>query len=83
MVSASKGYTFIGVMPDSMSVERRMMMKAYGAELILTPASQGIKASFDMADKIQKERGAKQLSQFENPDNPKIHRETTGPEIWN
>jgi len=82
MISAAKGYKFICCMPDTMSMERRVMMRAYGAEVIVTPGAKGLPGALAMADKIIKERGAKMLQQFENMDNRKVHRETTGPEIW-
>lgn len=82
MVCAVKGYKFVSCMPETMSMERRVMIRAYGAELIITPASKGLGGAEAMCQKIIKERGAKMLQQFENFDNPKIHRETTGPEIW-
>ena len=82
MICACKGYKFVCVMPEAVSMERRCMVRAYGAELIITPASKGIGGCFAMAEKIVKERGAKMLQQFENFDNPKVRRETTGPAIW-
>ena len=83
MVCAVKGYRITLVMPESMSVERRNMMKSYGAELVLTPAAQGMKGAVDKAKQMVNEiPGAWTPMQFENPANPKKHYETTGPEIW-
>lgn len=83
MVAAQKGYPVIIVMPDTMSVERRNLLKAYGAKLVLTPGAQGMKGSIAKAEEIAKEIGdAFMASQFENPSNPEIHYLTTGPEIW-
>lgn len=80
-VAAAKGYKIIIVMPESMSIERRKLMKGYGAELILTPASEGMKASIAKAEELVKEKGYFMPMQFENPENPNIHELTTGPEI--
>lgn len=80
-VAAAKGYKIVIVMPESMSVERRKLMKGYGAELILTPASEGMKASIAKAEELVKEKGYFMPMQFENPENPNIHELTTGPEI--
>lgn len=80
-VAAAKGYKIVIVMPESMSVERRKLMKGYGAELILTPASEGMKASIAKAGELVKEKGYFMPMQFENPENPNIHELTTGPEI--
>ncbi|MBD5430538.1 cysteine synthase A [Lactobacillus sp.] len=80
-VAAAKGYKIVIVMPESMSIERRKLMKGYGAELILTPASEGMKASIAKAEELVKEKGYFMPMQFENPENPNIHALTTGPEI--
>jgi cysteine synthase A len=84
MVAAARGYECILVMPSTMSLERRVMLKALGATLVLTPGANGIKGSIAKANDIKGKLGDKGviLMQFENPDNPKVHRETTGPEIW-
>ena len=82
MVGAVKGYHVILVMPDSLSVERRQIFKAYGAELVLTPGSGGIKAAIAKAEEIVRENpGAFMPNQFENPANPAAHRQTTAREI--
>ena len=83
MVAAMRGYRMVLIMPDNLSVERRQSMRAYGAELILTPASGGgMELARDLADKMQREGRGRILDQFVNPDNPRAHYETTGPEIW-
>jgi cysteine synthase B len=82
MVAAMRGYKMILVMPDNQSVERRQSMKAYGAELILTPKEGSIELSRDVAMKLQTEGEGIVLDQFSNSDNPLAHFEGTGPEIW-
>ena len=82
-VAAARGYRIIIVMPDSMSVERRQLMKAYGAELVLTPGAQGMKGAIAKADELAREIPHSFIpGQFVNPSNPKAHFETTGPEIY-
>ena len=82
MAAAIKGYRMVLVMPEDLSVERAQTMKAFGAELILTPKSGGMEHARDVAGQMQKDGKGLMLDQFSNPDNPRIHYETTGPEIW-
>ncbi len=82
-VAAARGYRIIIVMPETMSVERRQLMKAYGAELVLTEGSKGMKGAIAKAEELSKEiPGAFIPGQFVNPANPAAHKATTGPEIW-
>ncbi len=82
MAAAIKGYRMLLIMPEDLSIERAQTMKAFGAELILTPKSGGMEYSRDLADQMQKAGKGRVLDQFANPDNPRSHYETTGPEIW-
>ncbi len=82
MAAAIKGYRMILIMPEDLSIERAQTMKAFGAELILTPKSGGMEYSRDLAEQMQREGKGLVLDQFANADNPLVHYETTGPEIW-
>ncbi len=82
MVGAARGYRVILTMPDSMSKERRALLRAYGAELVLTPAAEGMRGAVSKAEEIGVEQGAVQVRQFANEANPEIHRKTTAQEIW-
>ncbi|MBP3720972.1 MAG: cysteine synthase A [Clostridia bacterium] len=83
MIAAARGYRLIIVMPETMSVERRQMMQAYGAELVLTEGSRGMQGAIDRAEELAAQtEGSFIPAQFENPANPRAHEATTGPEIW-
>ena len=82
MAAAIKGYRMVLIMPEDLSIERAQTMKAFGAELILTPKAGGMEHARDLADQMQREGKGRVLDQFANADNPRIHYETTGPEIW-
>ena len=82
MAAAIKGYRMILIMPEDLSIERAQTMKAYGAELILTPKSGGMEYARDLADQMVVQGKGVLLDQFANPDNPRAHYETTGPELW-
>jgi len=82
MAAAIKGYRMVLIMPEDLSIERAQTMKAFGAELILTPKSGGMESARDLADKMAREGKGRVLDQFANEDNPRIHYETTGPELW-
>lgn len=82
MAAAIKGYRMVLIMPEDLSIERAQTMKAFGAELILTPRAGGMEYARDLADKMVAEGKGRVLDQFANPDNPRIHYETTGPELW-
>jgi cysteine synthase A len=81
MVCAARGYPFVALMPESFSVERRQVMRAYGAKVILTPAAERASGAVRMTEKLAQERGWFVARQFDNPANPAYHRQTTGPEI--
>jgi cysteine synthase B len=82
MAAAIKGYRMVLIMPEDLSIERAQTMKAFGAELILTPKSGGMESARDLAERMQAEGKGRVLDQFANLDNPRIHYETTGPELW-
>ncbi|WP_404299530.1 cysteine synthase CysM [Alicycliphilus denitrificans] len=82
MAAAIRGYRMVLIMPEDLSVERAQTMKAFGAELILTPKSGGMEYARDLADQMVAQGKGVVLDQFANPDNPRIHYETTGPELW-
>jgi cysteine synthase B len=82
MAAAIKGYRMVLVMPEDLSIERAQTMKAFGAELILTPKSGGMELARDLAEQMQRDGKGRVLDQFANPDNPAVHYATTGPEIW-
>jgi S-sulfo-L-cysteine synthase (O-acetyl-L-serine-dependent) len=82
MAAAIRGYRMLLVMPEDLSIERAQTMKAFGAELILTPKAGGMEYARDLAEKMQAEGKGRMLDQFANADNPRVHVETTGPEIW-
>lgn len=82
MAAAIKGYRMVLIMPEDLSVERAQTMKAFGAELILTPRSGGMEYARDLADKMVGQGKGRMLDQFANADNPRVHYETTGPELW-
>jgi S-sulfo-L-cysteine synthase (O-acetyl-L-serine-dependent) len=82
MAAAIKGYRMVLIMPEDLSIERAQTMKAFGAELILTPKSGGMESARDLAERMQAEGKGRVLDQFANADNPRIHFETTGPELW-
>ncbi|MEY4980068.1 MAG: cysteine synthase CysM [Pseudomonadota bacterium] len=82
MAAAIKGYRMVLIMPEDLSIERAQTMKAFGAELILTPKSGGMESARDLAERMQADGKGRVLDQFANADNPRIHYETTGPELW-
>ena len=82
MAAAIKGYRMVLIMPEDLSIERAQTMKAFGAELMLTPKSGGMEYARDLAGQMVAQGKGRVLDQFSNPDNPRIHSETTGPEIW-
>jgi cysteine synthase len=83
MVGAARGYKVVLTMPETMSTERKMLLRAYGAELVLTPGPDGMKGAVAKAEEIAAERGGVLARQFANPANPEVHRRTTAEEIWN
>jgi len=82
MAAAIRGYRMVLVMPEDLSVERAQTMKAFGAELVLTPRSGGMEYARDLAEQMQRDGKGRVLDQFANGDNPRVHYETTGPELW-
>ena len=82
MAAAIRGYRMLLIMPEHLSVERRQTMRAFGAEIILTPQKGGMEGARDLAEQMVREGKGTMLDQFANPDNPLAHYETTGPEIW-
>jgi S-sulfo-L-cysteine synthase (O-acetyl-L-serine-dependent) len=82
MAAAIRGYRMVLIMPEHLSMERRQTMRAFGAEIILTPQKGGMEAARDLAEKMVREGKGTMLDQFANPDNPLVHYESTGPEIW-
>jgi S-sulfo-L-cysteine synthase (O-acetyl-L-serine-dependent) len=82
MAAAIRGYRMVLIMPEDLSIERAQTMKAFGAELVLTPRSGGMEYARDLAEQMQREGKGRVLDQFANGDNPRVHYETTGPEIW-
>jgi cysteine synthase B len=82
MVAAMRGYRMVLIMPEDLSIERAQTMKAFGADLVLTPKSGGMELARDLAEGMQKAGKGRVLDQFANADNPRIHYETTGPELW-
>jgi len=82
MAAAIRGYRMLLIMPEDLSIERAQTMKAFGAELILTPRSGGMEHARDLAEQMQRDGRGRVLDQFANADNPRVHYETTGPEIW-
>ncbi|KQP17622.1 cysteine synthase CysM [Pseudorhodoferax sp. Leaf267] len=82
MAAAIKGYRMLLIMPEDLSIERAQTMKAFGAELLLTPKSGGMEYARDLAEQMQRDGKGRVLDQFANADNPRVHYETTGPELW-
>ncbi|TMH29677.1 MAG: cysteine synthase CysM [Betaproteobacteria bacterium] len=82
MAAATRGYRMVLIMPEHLSAERRQTMRAYGAEIVLTPQKGGMEAARDLAEKMVREGAGTMLDQFANPANPQVHYDTTGPEIW-
>jgi cysteine synthase B len=82
MAAAIRGYRMVLIMPEDLSIERAQTMRAFGAELVLTPRSGGMEYARDLAEQMQTEGKGRVLDQFANADNPRVHFETTGPEIW-